>query len=49
MNKKFLGVAFAAVFAVALVSSPIAADAITDLLKTKIKIDDDEYEKITSN
>ncbi|KAF6242058.1 hypothetical protein C6988_10305 [Nitrosopumilus sp. b1] len=46
MNKKILGASIAAVFAVALVSSPIMADAITDLVKTKIKIDDDEYKKI---
>lgn len=46
MNKKILGVSIATVLAVALVGSPIMADAITELVKTKIKIKDDEYKKI---
>ena len=47
MNSKLLGASLAAIFAIALVGSPIMAEAITDLVKTKLKIDDDEYEKIT--
>ena len=46
MTKKILAITLTAIFAVGLVSAAYAVSTIPGLASTKIKIDDDEYEKI---
>lgn len=47
MNSKIiLGISIATLFAIFLMSSPLVAEAITDLVKTNVLVKNNEYKKI---